>query len=327
MKHDTCMDNDDCSVHNGCIQCTLYTTYILYTHTHTHSLSLSLSLSHTHTHIQNVAAVKRMRDALYEVSQGEIFYYLDSGNPTNEMKVYNPKGHHLDGGVAPKCIAQNADELSWRWATSLDGFNTTSPGKGPHMIKSMWDIKDTYDSMMVNVHALIRTAPYQSCLQWLNPDMLTIGMGGQTLGMYRTQFFYWVILGTPLLLSNDIRIMSSSDRNLVLNKEAISINRDSDCVMGSLVQAVVGETWIRPLSDSSFAVLLVNQDMQHEKNITVKISKDAGQWGDFHPIVFGNSTNMKIRDIGIGEDIGIFNYTFTSTVLPSDARLFRFEVV
>ena len=63
------------------------------------------------------------------------------------MRVYNPKGHHLDDGVAPKCVAQNAQELSWRWATSLDN----STGRGPHMIKSMWDIKDNYDSMMVNV--------------------------------------------------------------------------------------------------------------------------------------------------------------------------------
>ena len=78
--------------------------------------------------------------------------------------------------------------------------------------------------------------------------MLTVGMGGQTLGMYRTQFYYWVILGTPLLLSNDIRNMEASDKNLVLNSEAISMNRDRDCVMGSLVQAAVGETWIRTYS-------------------------------------------------------------------------------
>ena len=53
--------------------------------------------------------------------------------------------------------------------------------------------------------------------------MLTIGMGGQTLGMYRTQFYYWVILGTPLLLSNDIRNMKASDKNLVLNLSLIHI--------------------------------------------------------------------------------------------------------
>ena len=66
------------------------------------------------------------------------------------MRVYNPKGHHLDNGVAPKCVAQNAQELSWRWATSLDNFTE----RGPHMIKSMWDIKDNFDSMMVNVRRL-----------------------------------------------------------------------------------------------------------------------------------------------------------------------------
>ena len=132
VKHDTCMQNDlNCTVHNDCIQ----------------------------------DATKRMRDALYHASQGSIFYYLDSGNPSNEMKLYNPRGHHLDHGVAPPCIAQNAEELSWRWATSLDGASTTKPGKGPHMIKAMYDIEDVYESTMINVHALIRTAPYQTCKQ------------------------------------------------------------------------------------------------------------------------------------------------------------------
>ena len=82
-----------------------------------------------------------------------------------------------------------------------------------------------------------------------------------------------------------------------------------------------------PLSDGSFAVLLVNQDEDSGKNITVKISKDAGQWGDFYPIIFGNDTRMKIRDVGNLVDVGIFNYTFTAEVAPRDASLFRFEVL
>ena len=82
-----------------------------------------------------------------------------------------------------------------------------------------------------------------------------------------------------------------------------------------------------PLSDGSFAVLLVNQDEDTAKNITVKISKAAGQWGDFYPIIFHNDTRMKIRDVGNLVDVGIFNYTFIAEVAPRDASLFRFEVL
>jgi len=32
-----------------------------------------------------------MRDALHDAGNGEIVYYLDAGNPTNVMKLFNPK--------------------------------------------------------------------------------------------------------------------------------------------------------------------------------------------------------------------------------------------
>jgi alpha-galactosidase len=56
VKHDTCM-SPECSVHNGCVQ----------------------------------NATRRMRDALHDAGNGEIVYYLDAGNPTNVMKLFNPK--------------------------------------------------------------------------------------------------------------------------------------------------------------------------------------------------------------------------------------------
>lgn len=100
VKHDTCM-SAGCSVHNGCVQ----------------------------------DATRRMRDALHEAGSGRMIYYLDAGNPTNVMKLYNPKLHHV--AKLDECIAQNPTQLSWRWATELDGAGTR-PGKGPHMIKSIF---------------------------------------------------------------------------------------------------------------------------------------------------------------------------------------------
>ena len=66
----------------------------------------------------------------------------------------------------------------------------------------------------MNVQNQIRLAEYQTCGQFLTPDMLTVGMGGQTAGEYRAQFYLWAVLGAPLILSNDIRTMATEDVRL-----------------------------------------------------------------------------------------------------------------
>jgi alpha-galactosidase len=76
------------------------------------------------------------------------------------------------------------------------------------------DIKDTWRNTIMNAQNQIRLAEYQTCGQFLTPDMLTVGMGGQTAGEYRAQFYLWAILGAPLILSNDIRTMAQEDVRL-----------------------------------------------------------------------------------------------------------------
>ena len=176
------MDNE-CTMHNGCVQ----------------------------------NATRRMRDAIHALDRSAV-YYLDAGNPTNQMKLYNPHAHHVPSMDA--CVAENADQLAWRWATELDGPNgATTPGKGPHMIKAIFDMKDTWLNTLMNLNSMTHLAEYQTCGQFLTPDMLTVGMGAQTLAQYRAQYFLWAVLGAPLILSNDVRTMSSETLSLLANPE------------------------------------------------------------------------------------------------------------
>lgn len=143
------------------------------------------------------------------------------------------------------------------------------------------DIKDTWRNTLMNAHNQIRLAEYQTCGQFLTPDMLTIGMGGQTAGEYRSQLYLWSILGAPLILSNDVRAMSPEDVALVSNPEVLQIDQDPDCVMGSLVRAMnESETWLRPLADGTFGIVLLNKG-DHSTNITVFVANVADtQWGE-----------------------------------------------
>ena len=78
--------------------------------------------------------------------------------------------------------------------------------------------------------------------------------------------------------------------------------------------------WIKPLSDGSFAVALVNRDpaVAH----SVQLNLNGGTDGDFYS---GPATNIaKVRDIGRLKDLGTFHSHFNSTVPPMDGRLLRF---
>ena len=51
-----------------------------------------------------------------------IVYHDDAGNPTNEMKLYNPRGHHVP--QMDSCVATSASQLAWRWAANNGGLPT-----------------------------------------------------------------------------------------------------------------------------------------------------------------------------------------------------------
>ena len=146
------------------------------------------------------------------------------------------------------------EELVWYWTARW------ADGKGPHLLKSWFDRKDSWASVLTNVQNQIRTAEYQRCGHFHNPDMLTIGMGGQTEAEYRSQFFLYAVLGAPMIMGNDIRLMDNFTVSLVTQKEVLAVAQDSDCVMGSLARnSDATESWIKPLADGSFAVVLLNK--------------------------------------------------------------------
>lgn len=99
----------------------------------------------------------------------------------------------------------------------------------------------------------------------------------------------------------------------------LDIQADPDCVQGSLVSAPdATETWIRPLHDGSFAVVLLNKG-QAAATITTGMTQDYA-WGAFYPAAFPAAT---IRDAGDCKDLGHFTSNFTFEVAPLDARILR----
>ena len=156
-------------------------------------------------------------------------------------------------------------------------------------------------------------------------DMLTVGMGGQSESEYRAQFFLWSILGAPLVMGNDIREMDDFTVGLVTSPEVLEVDQDKQCVQGSLVKAVgPTETWIKPLSDGSFAVVLLNKG-ESTANATVYMDEGEQLWGsgvDFFPAMF---KRMHVRDLHARKDLGVFTSIFTTVIPPHDAVMLGFK--
>ena len=174
------------------------------------------------------------------------------------------------------------------------------------------DITDKWDNGNGYFHGIINcvdlNADYADNAKpgaWNDPDMLEIGNGGCTTEEYRTQMTMWCIMASPLILGNDIRTMSQTIKDIVLNKEAIAVNQDSAGIQGKRIKAVNGlEVWCKPLGSANGntkAVALLNRNGS-AANITLNFAD------------IGMSDSLTVRDLWAKTDRGRFTGSYTMNV-------------
>jgi alpha-galactosidase len=112
---------------------------------------------------------------------------------------------------------------------------------------------------------------------------------------YRTQLNLWAVLAAPMVLGNDVRIMTRDTLALLTNREVIAVDQDSLGRPGKRV-AKNGETevWARPLADGSMAVAFFNRG---EQSAPVTVS-----WAQI-----GIDGPRNVRDLWWHRDIGRAN--------------------
>jgi alpha-galactosidase len=100
---------------------------------------------------------------------------------------------------------------------------------------------------------------------WNDPDMLEVG-NGMSVAEDRTHFSLWCMMASPLIAGNDIRKMTEATRQILTNKDAISINQDALGIQGWRYASKDSvETWFKPLSNGDWAVCFVNRSQQPQK--------------------------------------------------------------
>ena len=112
---------------------------------------------------------------------------------------------------------------------------------------------------------------------WNDPDMLVIGLGnsgyikggGCTEAEYRTQMSMWCMFSAPLIISCDVRNMSTETKNILLNKDVIAIDQDPLGKQAFRVWRKDGvEAWKKPMENGKIAIAFLNRNSTPE-SVTV----------------------------------------------------------
>ena len=94
---------------------------------------------------------------------------------------------------------------------------------------------------------------------WNDPDYLGPGQG-MTAAQFRSQFSMWAMLAAPLMVSDNLTKISSASLQAVENSEVIAVDQDPAGIQGTLLSTSGnGQVWVKPLSDGSRAVALLNR--------------------------------------------------------------------
>jgi alpha-galactosidase len=117
----------------------------------------------------------------------------------------------------------------------------------------------TFEDMLRNLDADAASPQAAGPGHWNDPDYLGPGQS-MSAAQFRTQFSMWAVLAAPLMISADLSRLSSASRATVSNSEVIAIDQDPAGAQGTLAgSSGAGQVWVKPLSDGSRAVALLDR--------------------------------------------------------------------
>lgn len=207
----------------------------------------------------------------------------------------------------------------WTWAKSVGG----------HYWRTTWDIRDAWESEDGKINGIMKItdvnkelADYAGPGGWNDPDMLVVGMFGNsysintgkfkygcTLDEYRSHMSLWCMMASPLLCGNDVRTMADSVKDVILNEEVIAVNQDVLGKQGRVVETYENcEVWVKELSDG-YAVAVLNRGKAPE-TVTVKFSE------------LGVGEKARVRDLWAHRGLGR-QEELTLTIAPHATEMFK----
>lgn len=223
------------------------------------------------------------------------------------------------------------EEAYTRWATLLNnsGKNIllsasayrfypwypklTNMGRTTGDIKSFQSGGAVFESENKKVHSVMKIAELNNNYYkhakpgyWNDPDMLVTGEQGLTLNEQKSHFALWCIMSSPLILGNDPRNMKAEELEIITNKKAISINQDPTEQGHRIKQNGKTEIWAKKLKDNSYAVLLLNRDVNNQ---TISLN-----WSDLNL-----DKKHEIAGVFESKTYGTFDTAFAHSIAPKSS--------
>ncbi len=145
---------------------------------------------------------------------------------------------------------------------------------------------------------------------WNDPDYLGPDQG-MTAAQFRTQFSMWAMLAAPLMISADLISISGPSEAALANREAIAIDQDPAGQQAHLLASNgEGQVWVKPLSDGSRAVALLNRG-----SATLHIATTAAAVG------LGAASSYAVRNVWSGGLADIAPSASIAANVPGDSTV------
>jgi alpha-L-fucosidase len=151
--------------------------------------------------------------------------------------------------------------------------------------------------------------------RWNDFDMLQVGNGSLTLHENQSHFALWAMLNSPLMLGNDLRIMTDEVRQIVTNRDIIALNQDALGVQAYEHRYADSiQIFAKPLANGDWALLFLNRDDADRELVFDWQQETLNDEYFNHRLSFDAPNVFKLTDLYAGRDLG-------TTRVPLRARL------
>ncbi len=197
--------------------------------------------------------------------------YADGWNETLLKETYTKWRQLLD--ASGRDIVLSISAYKWRdWNPEIGQMARTTGDIRARVSKSA-----VFDDLPLSVMEISdennKLAAHGGNGFWNDPDMLVTGEQGLTIEEQKTHFALWCIMSSPLMLGNDPRNMTSGEKAILLNKEAIAVNQDPTEQGSRLKSTDKVEVWLKHLKDGKLALLFLNRNQNARNKLTFHLSE------------------------------------------------------
>lgn len=209
---------------------------------------------------------------------------------------------------------------------------------GAHMYRSTGDIQDNWESVKSLALSQMGKESFTGNFCHNDMDMLIVGMyggsnndfirakiGGCTDNEYKVHFALWAIMGSPLMMGCDIRNTTEAAREILQNRDIISINQDIEARGAYRIKAA--PDWLN--EDECFILVKLLADGEVAIGI-FNLSEDAREisvqlWDIGLP--YSSGRKLELYDCYEHKVIGTVSERFSPTVQPHDCVVVRGRLI